>query len=109
MPARKSESAVRSGVRKARALPRPFAMHWGRGHIIEEAAWSGEYHEPAIQLMRYDDGEAAGTEALRFCYYNHAGHFQRGALIVGDDAIEGLRAALKATPRLRAHLRRLVR
>lgn len=94
--------------RKERTVPRPFEMHWGRGRIVEEAAWTGGHHEPAIQLMRYDDGEAAGTESIRFCFYNHAGQFQRGALIVDEEAIAGLRAALKQTPRLRALLRKLV-
>jgi hypothetical protein len=93
---------------KKRSVPRPFEMHWGRGQIVEEAAWAGEHHEPAIQLMRYEDGEAAGTESIRFCFYNHSGQFQRGALIVDEQAIAGLRAALKKTPRLRALLRKLV-
>jgi hypothetical protein len=63
---------------------------------------------PAVQLMRYDDGEAAGTVSVRFCFYNLAGQFQRGALIVDQEAIDGLRDALKATPRLRALLKQLV-
>ena len=45
---------------KQRPVPRPFEMHWGRGQIVEEASWTGPHHEPTIQLMQYDDGEAAG-------------------------------------------------
>ena len=42
-----------------RKLPRPFEMHWGRGEIVEEASYVGEWHEPAIQLLAYTEGEAA--------------------------------------------------
>lgn len=93
---------------KQRPIPRPFEMHWGSGHIVEEAAWTGEHHEPVIQLMQYDDGEASGTSSVRFCFYNHTGQFQRGALIIDEEAIAGLRQALRKTPRLRALLRKLV-
>jgi len=91
-----------------RKLPRPFEMHWGRGEIVEEAAFAGEYHEPAIQLMQYTEGPAAGSYSLRFCSYNHRGAFQRSPLIVGEAELEGLRQALRETPRLREVLRRLV-
>lgn len=93
---------------KQRPLPRPFEMHWGSGQIVEEAAWTGEHHEPVIQLMQYEEGEASGTSSVRFCFYNHNGQFQRGALIIDEEAIAGLRQALKKTPRLRALLRKLV-
>jgi hypothetical protein len=92
----------------ARKLPRPFEMHWGRGEIVEEASYTGEYHEPAIQLLQYTEGEAAGSFSLRFCTYNHEGRFQRSPLMVSPEDIEGLRAALRQTPRLREILRRLV-
>jgi hypothetical protein len=92
---------------KPRVVPRPFQMHWGGGQIIEEAAWTGPHHEPAIQLMIYNDGAAAETSAVRFCFFSHAGQFQRSPLIIDDEAIEGLRLALKKTPQLRALLRRL--
>src|SRR5438067_13268941 len=42
-----------------RKLPRPFSMHWGNGFITEEATYSGEYHEPTIQLLEYTEGPAA--------------------------------------------------
>jgi len=93
---------------KGRAVPRPFEMHWGGGQIVEEASWSGPHHEPAIQLMQYEDGEAAGTASVRFCFYSRGGQFQRGALILDEHAIAGLREALRKTPRLRALLKRLV-
>lgn len=89
-------------------LPRPFEMHWGRGEIVEEATFEAEYHEPSIQLMQYTEGETAGQVSVRFCTYNHRGGFQRSPLIISDADIEGLREALKQTPRLRALLKRLV-
>jgi hypothetical protein len=92
----------------ARKLPRPFEVHWGRGEIVEEASFTGEYHEPAIQLMRYTEGDAAGSYSIRFCSYNHRGSFQRSPLMIGDAEIEGLRRALETTPQLREALRRLL-
>ncbi len=91
-----------------RKLPRPFEMHWGSGEIVEEAAFEGEYHEPCIQLLEYREGEAAGSFSVRFCTYNHRGMFQRSPLMVSEADIEGLRKALRETPRLRAVLKRLV-
>jgi hypothetical protein len=91
-----------------RKLPRPFEMHWGRGDIVEEAAFEGEYHEPCIQLMQYTEGEAAGGYSIRFCTYNHRGQFQRSPLMLSEDDIDGLRRALRRTPRLHAVLKRLI-
>ena len=88
-----------------RATPRPFDLHWGRGVIAEEATYVGEHHEPAIQLLEFEDGSVS----LRFCYYDHAGRFQRSPLVVSNAEIEGLRTALGDTPRLRELLREIVR
>ncbi len=89
---------------KPRPVPRPFRMPWGEGDIVEEATAVARYHEPAIQLLRYDDG----SESIRFCHYDHAGRFQRSPLMIAGDSIAELRASLDRTPRLRAHLARLV-
>jgi hypothetical protein len=83
-------------------------MHWGSGVIAEEARFESEYHVPCIQLMEYTEGEAAGSMSVRFCTYSHRGSFQRSPLIVNEEDIGGLRAALEKTPRLQALLRRLV-
>jgi hypothetical protein len=83
-------------------------MHWGGGQIVEEASSRGEHAEPAIQLMEYADGEAAGAYSIRFCHYSPDGRFQRSPMMIGDADIDGLRAALKRTPRLRKLLKRLV-
>ena len=87
-----------------RAVPRSFQLHWGAGHIVEEATVVGEYHEPAIQLLEFSDGSLS----VRFCYYDHEGRFQRSPLILGQAELPALRAALERTPRLRAVLRQLL-
>ena len=93
--------------RTGREVPREFKFHWGSGQIIEEAAYAGQYAEPAIQLLEYADHP--GAYGIRFCYYNHEGRFQRSPMMIdGQDALEGLRAALKQTPKLRQLLRKLV-
>lgn len=90
-----------------RQVPRPFEFHWGRGQIIEEAAYHGKYTEPAIQLLEYEGHP--GAYGIRFCYYSHAGRFQRSPMMIdGEDSFEGLRDALKEAPKLRALLRELV-
>ena len=95
-------------MRAGRRLPRPFSYSWGSGQIVEEAACSGEYHEPAIQLLEYTDGEAAGSLSVRFCYYSRDGRFQRSPLLIGEADLAGLRGALLAAPRLRALLEQLL-
>ena len=87
-----------------RSLPRPVTMHWGQGAVIEEASAIGEYHEPAIQLIRFEDG----SRSIRFAYYSLDGRFQRSPLMLNDSELEGLRAALDACPELKELLRGLV-
>ena len=58
--------------------------------------------------MAYTEGEANGSFSLRFCTYNLDGRFQRSPLMLSDEDIAGLRAALQQTPRLRNILKRLV-
>jgi len=95
---------MRAMVRKQRDLPRAFEMPWGKGEIVEEATTIDEWHEPAIQLLRYDDG----SYAVRFCHYDQRGRFQRSPLMVSAKSLAGLRRALTETPRLRRLLRTLV-
>jgi hypothetical protein len=70
--------------------------------VIEEATFSGPYHEPAIQLLEYEDG----SRSVRFCYYDRRGRFQRSPLMIRADDVASLRAALRATPKLKALLKR---
>ncbi len=89
---------------KARAVPRPFEMHWGKGQIVEEATCDTPYHEPAIQLLEYEDGSLT----IRFAHFDHAGRFQRSPLMLGSEFVPALRRSLVKAPRLRALLRKLV-
>jgi hypothetical protein len=52
-------------------VPRPFDLHWGAGQITEEATCIGEHHEPAVQLLEFEDGSLS----IRFRYYDHEGRF----------------------------------
>jgi hypothetical protein len=89
-------------------VPRPFAFHWGGGNIVEEASFTGQYTEPSIQLLEYD-GDHEGSYGIRFCYYSLDGRFQRSPMMIdSSDNLEGLRDALKKTPKLRSMLKRLV-
>ena len=90
-----------SGI--ARKVPRLFAMHWGGGRITEEASYLGRHHEPAFQLMEFDNG----SRAIRFCYYS-AGRFQRSPLMLGTKELKLMKAALHKTPTLHRLLRQLV-
>jgi hypothetical protein len=96
-----------SQTKRGRDVPRPFAFHWGGGQIIEEASYIGKHTEPAIQLLEYEGH--AGSYGIRFCYYNLNGRFQRSPMMIdSEDSFEGLRDALKHTPKLGEMLARLV-
>jgi hypothetical protein len=82
-------------------------MHWGNGQIVEEASFGGEHTQPAIQLMRFDDGDAAGSLSIRFCHFNHRGQFQRSPMILGETEIDALREPVAHTPELQQLLLRI--
>jgi hypothetical protein len=88
------------GPSRAPALRVPL----GEGQITEEASFTGKYTEPAIQLLEYE----GGGQGIRFCYYSLDGRFQRSPMMIdSEDSLEGLRAALKSTPKLRALIKKL--
>ncbi len=94
----------RTAAAKGRPVPRPFEFHWGTGQITEEASFRGEHTEPAIQLLEYE----GGGQGIRFCYYSLDGRFQRSPMMIdSEDTLEGLRAALTSTPKLRALIKKL--
>ncbi|HEY3118542.1 MAG TPA: hypothetical protein VGK54_17500 [Chloroflexota bacterium] len=95
-------------MQKARPVPRPFSFHWGSGLVTEEATALGEYHEPAIQLLEYAEGEAAGSISVRFCYYSHDGRFQRSPLLLDESDIAGLRESLQSAPKLKSLLQKML-
>ena len=78
-------------------------MPWGKGEIVEEATAVGEWSEPSIQLLRYDDGGIA----VRFCQYDHRGRFRRSPMMVDAKLLRGLGRSLANAPRLRKLLRSL--
>ena len=91
------------------AQARTFQLHWGSGIIAEEVQIATAYHRPTLQLLKFTDGEAAGTYEIRFCHYDHRGRFQRSPLIIDEKDIPALRAALKTAPALRRLLGRLLK
>ncbi len=53
--------------------------------------------------------KTTGSYGVRFCYYSLDGRFQRSPMMIDSTGtFEGLRAALKQSPKLRALLKRLV-
>ncbi len=87
-----------------RQLPRPFSFHWGGGQIVEEATFAGEWAEPTIQLLEYEDGSLS----IRFCSYNHRGMFQRNPMMMIQEDLSAMRQALTQCPRLMDLLRTMV-
>ena len=63
---------------------------------------------PALQLLKYTEGEAVGNVGVRFCHYGHAGNFRRSPPMMSPDEIDMMREALHETLELRELLRRLV-
>ena len=91
---------------RARPVPRDFNFHWGGGQIVEEAAFRGRHTEPAIQLLEYEGHPA--VYGIRFCYYNLEGRFQRSPMMIDSgQTLEGLREAMRGTPKLRELLKKL--
>ncbi len=103
LPAGRAAGEAPAGPRKT------FALHWGKGVIEEEVQAPAPHHVPTIQLLRFLEGEAAGTYEVRFCHYDHNGRFQRSPLIVGAKDLVALRRALARAPRLKRLLAKLVK
>lgn len=87
--------------------PKTFSMHWGRGIIEEEIQIRTRYHRPTIQLLKFLQGEAAGTHEIRFCYYDHRGRFQRSPLMIDEKDVPELKKALATSPKLKRLLSKL--
>jgi len=92
---------------KPRQQPKTFSLHWGSGIIEEEAQFATPYHRPTIQLLKFEEGDAAGAYAIRFCHYDHRGGFQRAPLIIDAKDLPALKTALRQTPKLRRLLAKL--
>ncbi len=68
-----------------RKVPRPFKLSFGSGMIIEEASITSKYHEPTIQLLKFDNG----NKVIRFCSYNK-GRFNRSPLMIDEKDLQKL-------------------
>ena len=73
-----------------RKVPRPFKMPFGSGMIIEEASIVSKYHEPTIQLLKFDNGD----KVIRFCSYNK-GRFSRSPLMIDEKDLQKLGIMIK--------------
>ncbi|SRR5579883_3533302 len=91
------------------AKPRSFSLHWGSGVIAEQVQIVTPYHRPTIQLLKFSDGPAKGSEGVRFCVYDHRGRFQRMPCIIDAQDFMKLRSELAKAPRLQQLIARLVR
>ena len=89
--------------------PKTFALHWGRGIIEEEVQIETPYHRPTIQLLKFTEGDAAGTYEIRLCHYDHRGRFQRSPLILDASDVPRLGRALRNAPKLKRLLAALTR
>ena len=94
-------------MKKPQPRAKTFSLHWGSGEIEEEVQISTAYHRPTIQLLKFTEGEAAGSYEIRFCHYDHHGRFQRSPLIIDERDIPALRKALGETPKLKRLLEKL--
>jgi len=85
-----------------RKIPRPFKMPFGSGKIVEEASITSKYHEPTIQLLKFDNG----NKVIRFCSYNK-GKFSRSPLMIDEKELRMLGNAIKKEKELSKFISRL--
>ena len=72
-----------------RKVPRPFKMPWSKGMVVEEVSITSKYHEPTIQILKFENGD----KAIRFCSYNK-GRFNRSPLIIDEKDLRRLRSEI---------------
>ena len=85
-----------------RKIPRPFKMPFGSGKIVEEASITSKYHEPTIQLLKFDNG----NKVIRFCSYNK-GKFSRSPLMIDEKELRMLGNVIKKEKELSKFISRL--
>jgi hypothetical protein len=93
---------------KSTPKKREFSLHWGRGVIEEEVQIETPHHRPTIQLLKFTEGEAAGSYEIRFCYYDLKGRFQRSPMMLDASDLPRFRKALDEAPRLKKLLAKLI-
>src|SRR5258708_39121217 len=85
------------GAARARC---PAGRRGGRG--VRGRRLAGR-HRSVLRRCR-----VAGGQGIRFCYYNLDERFQGSPMMIdSEESLEGLRAALTATPKLRALIKKL--
>jgi hypothetical protein len=86
-------------------IPRPFNFkNLGKGEIIEEAPVEYKDWAPAIQVLKFENGDMM----VRFCYYTKSGRIAPRALSIDEDDIDSLKAEIKKKPRVKKFLQMLV-
>ena len=85
-----------------RKIPRPFKMPFGSGKIVGEASITSKYHEPTIQLLKFDNG----NKVIRFCSYNK-GKFSRSPLMIDEKELRKLGNSIKKEKELSKFISRL--
>ena len=64
-------------------------MPFGSGMVVEEVSITSKYHEPTIQLLKFENGD----KAIRFCSYNK-GRFSRSPLMIDEKDLRQLRSEI---------------
>ncbi len=64
-------------------------MPWGKGMVVEEVSITSKFHEPTIQLLKFENGD----KAIRFCSYNE-GRFNRSPLIIDEKDLRRLQSEI---------------
>ena len=82
-----------------------FNLPFGKGVVEEEVQIISKYHKPTIQLLKFTEGNAKGTSAIRFCYYDEKGRFQRAPLIINEEDTKKLKKAVEKTIKLKKFLK----
>jgi len=85
-----------------RKVPRAFKMPFGCGMIVEEASITSKYHEPTIQLLKFDNGD----KVIRFCSYNK-GRFSRSPLMIDEKDLRKLGNMIRKEREIQKFISRL--
>ena len=64
-------------------------MPWGKGMVVEEVSITSKFHEPTIQLLKFENGD----KAIRFCSYNK-GRFSRSPLMIDEKDLRRLQSEI---------------
>ena len=77
-------------------------MPFGSGMVVEEVSITSKYHEPTIQLLKFENGD----KAIRFCSYNK-GRFSRSPLMIDEKDLRRLQSEIVKGKEIRKLISRL--